>query len=217
MFLPALQLSHWLSTPCSNTQGCAIFVNFELPEVYKPPKSSKVIQSSTCLHFDNTSPRQVSTFTFTAAPGCSIPSRPLLFLYRLVHVHQEDRSSSLARSRPLLKNVITNAPSVSSKHFGCHRHLHRNIFVAQVIWLLRTCYPMHTQECAIQVHGKTCPASQLTADLVPFGTGSPLWHISFCGAVISRSCELGTATLPQFLCVERPLWAWFCSWCSVSL
>ena len=52
-----------------------------------------------------------------------MPSLPLLFLYRLARVHQEDRSSSLARSRPLLKNVLTNAPSVSSQHFGCPSHL----------------------------------------------------------------------------------------------
>ena len=52
-----------------------------------------------------------------------MPSRPLLFLYRLARVHQDDRSSSLARFRPLLKNLLTNAPSVSSQHFGCPSHL----------------------------------------------------------------------------------------------
>ena len=59
-------------------------------------------------------------------------SRPLLFLYHLARVHQEDCSSSLAGSRPLLKNVLTNALSVSSQHFECHRHLPRSILVAQV-------------------------------------------------------------------------------------
>ena len=103
------------------------------PGIYKPPELSQIIQSSTCLHLDNTSPRLVSTFTSTAVPGCSMPCRPLVFLCRLARVHQEDSSPSLARSRPLLKNVPTNAPSVSSQHFGCSRHLHRNIFVAQVI------------------------------------------------------------------------------------
>ena len=76
----------------------------------------------------------------------------------------EDRSSSLVRSRPLLKNMLTNAPSVSSQHFDCHRHLPRSILVAQVTWLLQTCYPSaHIRmcypsahsECAIQVHGIT--------------------------------------------------------------
>ena len=61
-----------------------------------------------------------------------MPSRPLLFLYRLARVHEEDRSSSLAGSSPLLKNVLTNALSVSSQHFDCHRHLPRSILVAQV-------------------------------------------------------------------------------------
>ena len=64
-----------------------------------------------------------------------MPSRPLLFLYRLACVHQEDHSYSLARSRPLLKNVLTNALSVSSQHFGFRRHLHRNILVAIVIYI----------------------------------------------------------------------------------
>ena len=118
-----------------------------LPGLYKPPELSQIIQSLTCLHLDNTSPRLVSTFTSTA-PGWPMPSRPLLFLYHLALVHQEDCSSSLARSRPLLKNVLTNALSVSSQYFGCHRHLHRNILVAQVTWLLRTCYP--------SAHPRTC-------------------------------------------------------------
>ena len=64
-----------------------------LPGIYKPPELSQIIQSSTCLHLDNTSPRLVSTFTSAAAPGLPIPSRPLLFLYRFARVHQEDRSS----------------------------------------------------------------------------------------------------------------------------
>ena len=64
-----------------------------------------------------------------------MPSRLLLFLYCLAHVHQEDHSSSLAKSRPLLKNELTNLPSVSSQHFGCHRHLHCNILVAIVIYI----------------------------------------------------------------------------------
>ena len=138
--------------------------HFQLHEVYKPPESRKIIQSSTALRLDNTSPRLVSTFTSIAAPGCPIPSRPLLFLCRLARVHQEDRSSSLAKSRPLLKNVLTNAPSVSSQHFGCHRHLPRNILIAVVIYIVTFPLPeslhcsgraikVHTQERAIQVHG----------------------------------------------------------------
>ena len=90
-------------------------------------------------------------------PGSPIPSRPLLFLYRLARVHQEDRSSSLAGSRPLLMNVLTNALSVSSQHFDCHRHLPRNILVAQVTWLLRTCYPSeHPRMCYPSAHPRTC-------------------------------------------------------------
>ena len=47
------------------------------------------------------------TKNFSTAPGLPMPSRPLLILYRLARVHQEDRSSSLARSKPLLKNVLS--------------------------------------------------------------------------------------------------------------
>ena len=67
------------------------------------------------------------TKNFSTAPGLPIPSRPLLFLYRLAHVHQEDRSSNLARSRPLLRTCYPSA------------HSERAIQV-------------HTQECVIQVH-----------------------------------------------------------------
>ena len=66
------------------------------------------------------------TKNFSTAPGLPIPSRPLLFLYPLARVHQEDRSSSLARSRPLLKNVLSKCT-------------------------LRMCYPSAHSECAIQV------------------------------------------------------------------
>ena len=65
-------------------------------------------------------------------PGGPMPSRPLLFLYHLARVHQEDRSSSLAGSRPLLKNMLTNALSVSSQHFDRHRHLPRSTLVSHV-------------------------------------------------------------------------------------
>ena len=44
---------------------------------------------------------------------------------------------------------------------------------------------VHTQERATRVHGQVHLRSQLTADFVTFGTGSPLWHISFRGAVLS--------------------------------
>ena len=68
----------------------------------------------------------------SVSPAVPMPSRPLMFLYLFARVHQEDCSSSLAGSRPLLKNVLTNALSVSSKHFDCHCHLPRSILVAQV-------------------------------------------------------------------------------------
>ena len=47
-----------------------------------------------------------------------------------------------------------------------------------------------------------------STDLVPLGKGSPLWLSLFVGQC-SCSCELGTATLPRVLHVERPLWAGF--------
>ena len=47
-----------------------------------------------------------------------------------------------------------------------------------------------------------------STDLVPLGKGSPLWLSLFVGQC-SCSCELGTATLPWVLYVERPLWAGF--------
>ena len=169
IFLPSLNNTIFIFPSYFIKHTLASFFKFfcicateSLPGIYKPPELSQIIQSLTCLHRDNTSPRLVSTLT-SAAPGWPMPSRPMLFLYCLACAHQEDCSSFLARSRPLLKNVLTNAPSVSSQHFGCHRHLHRNILVviviymqhfdcyhhhlhrnilvAQVTWLLRMCYP----------------------------------------------------------------------------
>ena len=84
-----------------------------------------------------------------------MPRRPLLFLYHLARVHQEDRSSSLAGRRPLLKNVLTNALSVSSQHFDCNRHPRRSILVVQVHTQGRA-IQVHTQERAIQVHAQEC-------------------------------------------------------------
>ena len=155
--------------------------------IYKPPELSQIIRSSTYLHLNSTSPRLVSTFTSTAPGWMTHAQSTTAVPVRLARVHQEDCSSSLARSRPLLKNVLTNAPSVSLQHFGCHHHLHRNILIAIIIYIATFWLPkspdysgraiqVHTQECAMQAHGKTCSTSQFTADFVPFGTGLPLWH-----------------------------------------
>ena len=54
-------------------KGVLFLSHFQLHEVYKPPESSKIIQSSTCLHLDNTSPRLVSTSSSTTAPGFPCP------------------------------------------------------------------------------------------------------------------------------------------------
>ena len=43
-------------------------------------------------------------------------------------------------------------------------------------------------------------------DSVPLGTGSPLWHISFRGAVLARVSH-GLPLYHGFAC--GPLWAWF--------
>ena len=202
--------------------------HFQLHEVYKPHESSKIIQSSTCLHLDNTSPRLVSTCTSTAAPGCYMPSRPLLFLYRLARVHQEDRSSSLARSRPLLKNVLTNAPSVSSQHFGCHRHLPRNILVAIVIYIATFSLP---KSFDIQdVLSKCTPKnvlSKCTVKLVlqvsSLLTSSHSGQACHCGAVSRLWCSfparvsLILPTCHTSCYCWTPTVGWVCSWRSVSL
>ena len=75
------------------------------------------------------STKRTSASCFPRGP---LPSRPLLFPYHPACVHQEYCSSSLAGSRPLLMNVLTNALSVSLQHFDCHRHLPCSILVAQV-------------------------------------------------------------------------------------
>ena len=190
--------------------------HFHLPEAYKPPKSSKIIQSSTCLHFDNTSPRLVSTFTSTTAPGYSMPNRPLLFLYRLARVHQEAEA------------LLWRGPDQCSRTCPLtHRQCHRNILVAIVIYIATFSLPKSFDYSgrAIQVHTKNV-LSKCTVKLVlqasSLLTSSHSGQSRHCGTYpfvmqYSRSCELDTTTLPRVLCIERPLRAWFFSWRSVSL
>ena len=70
---------------------------------------------------------------------------------------------------------------------------------------------VHTQEHATQVHGWVHFKSQLTADFIPFGTGSPLWHISFRGAVLSLVwalyCHFTTGSVRR-----TPTVGWICWW-----
>ena len=115
---------------------------------------------------------------------CSYPPRGLqLFLGEVQTTAQE-------RAHYRTVSVIATywLPSSStSQHFGCHRHLHRNVLIAIVIYIATFWLPesldysgrdiqVHTQERAIQVQSKTSPTSQLSADFVPFGTGLPLWR-----------------------------------------
>ena len=79
-----------------------------------------------------------------------MPSRPLLFLYRLARVHQEDRSSSLtcyprAHSERAIQVHTQNVPSKCT---------------------LRTCYPSAHSERAIQLHTQNVPV-YVCLDLVP--------------------------------------------------
>ena len=129
---------------------------FQLQEVYKALRFSKIIQSQLCTRLDNTSPRLASTFTSAAAPGSLMSSRLLPFRYRLARVHQEDCSSSLVKSRPLLKNVRTVSTIATFLVAVIYIAI---ISVANVIYLIT--FPLH---------------KSLAADVVTLGTGFPLWH-----------------------------------------
>ena len=153
-----------------------------------PGYISKLISGRRACHLGSCIAYSSSSPVFTSPPPAALvlallrrscftwspmPSRPLLFLYRLARVHQEDRSSSLARSRPLLKDVLTNAPSVSSQHFGCPSHLSTQNVLSKctpknVLFKYtpknvlpsahpRTCYPSaHPRTCYPSAHPRTC-------------------------------------------------------------
>ena len=103
-----------------------------------------------------------------------------------------------------------------------HKSLHLQDYACQ-LWLLTfthkstwTCYPsVHPRTCYPSARSSSS-LSQLTADFVPFGTGSPLWHISFHGAVLS----LVWAWYWHFTTgsvLRMPTVGWVYSWRSVSL
>ena len=160
-----------------------------------------------------------------------MPSRPLLFLYRLARVHQEDRSSFLARSRTLLTNVLTNAPSVSAQHFGWSNHLTTQEVLSKCTpknvlskctpkdvlskctpknvlskCTLRTCYPSaHPRTCYPITRYTRAPISCTTATRAPL----VLVHHS---ALVHRSVISCTTRAPlrtlmhhSFLCTTRAL------------
>ena len=122
-----------------------------------------------------------------------MPSRLLPFLYRLALVHQDYCSSSFVKSRPLLKNELTNAPSVPCATFLVAVIYIVTILVANVIYLAT--FPLN---------------NSLAADFVPLGTGLPLWHgySLWCSprALVSWRLLSG-ATLPAT--AGCPLWAQF--------
>ena len=90
--------------------------------------------------------------------------------------------------------------------------------------LLIVTFDFHSQ-INTNVLSKCTPKNVLPKRTVKFISKASLLQTSshsgqarHCGTSLfvvqySRSCELDTATFP----LERPLWAWFCSWCSVSL
>ena len=129
------------------------------------------------------------TKNFSTAPELPMPSRPLLFLYHLARVHQEDCSSDLARSRPLHKNVLSKCTLRT-----CYPSVHP-----------RTCYPSAHSECAIQVHGILVYYS-CTTNLVHLSCtiGSPRTTLVHCSCApltsflncrgTSRCLAVGTST-----------------------
>ena len=144
-----------------------------------------------------------STFTFAAAPGCPISSRLLLFLHSLVRVHQEDRSSSLAKSTPLLKNVLANAPSVSLQHLCCQRHLHRNILVAIVMYIATFWLPSSSTS---QHFG--CPSYLTTQDVLWKCTPKNVLSKCTVKLVLQASSLLTSSHSGQACHRGTVLWLW---------
>ena len=202
----------------------ALFLShFQPHEVYKHPDSSQIIQSSTCLRLDNTSPRLVSTFTSTAASGCSIPRR-------------RGRSSVTLLIPPrglktftckVTQDVLASAPLTFTRKSTAHpRSCFPNAlltFTRKSTALPRLCLPIVIFDFHSQVNtnvlSKSTPKNVLPKCTVKFIskassllTSSHLGQACHCGTSLFmvkyyRSCEHDTATLPRVLCVERPLWA----------
>ena len=130
-----------------------------------PCPDVKVVPVSPCL----CPPRGLQTFTrkSTAPPSSCLPNTLLTF------------------TRKSTQDVLASAPlTFTHKSTAPPRSCLPNGFLTFIRKSPRTCYP--------SAHPRTCypsawlslSLSQLTADFVPFRRGLPLWHISFCGAVL---------------------------------
>ena len=163
-----------------------------------PFPAVEAVPVSPCLR----PPRGLKTFTrkSTALPKLCLPNGLLTF------------------TRKSTQDVLANAPPTFTPKSSAPPRLCLPILIfdfhSQVnMNMLSKCTPKNVlPKCSVKFISKA--SSLLT-----------LFHLGqtrHCGTSLfvvqySRSCELNTATLPQVLCIERPLWAWFCSWRSVSI
>ena len=131
-----------------------------------PCPDVKAVPVSPCL----CPPRGLKTFThkLTALPRLCLPNRLLTFTLK--------STQDVLASAPLTFTRTSTAPPrlrLPIVTFDFHSQVNTNVLSKCTP---RTCNPSARSSSSL---------SQLTADFVPFGTDSPLWHISFRGAVLS--------------------------------
>ena len=188
-----------------------------LPGIYKPPELSQII-----------SHRPASTL-ITSLQDWSPPSPLLLLLDVPCPVDHCCSCTGLLVSTKRTAALPWRGPDHCSRTFPLmHRQCHRNILVAIVIYIATFSLPksfdysgcaiqVHTQEHAIQVHGKlvlqgsSLLTSSHSGQACHCGAVSRLWRsfparVSLILPTCHTSCYCWTPTV-----------GWVCSWRSVSL
>ena len=233
MFLPVLQLSHGLSTLCSNTQGCAVFFHTSNPMRYIntliPAKLFSLVSaaSSTPPLQDLPSPLPLLLLDVPFPDVEGVPMSPCLCPPRGLKTFTR---KSTALPRLCLPNGLLTFTHKSTQGVLANA---APTFTRKSSAPPRLCLPIVTFDFDSQVNmnvlSKCTPKNVLLKCTVKFVskassllTSSHSGQARHCGTSLfvvqnSRSCELDTATLLRVLCVERPLRAWFCLWRSVSL
>ena len=132
-----------------------------------PPRGLKILTHKSTALPRLCSPNELLTFTRKSTQDV-LASAPLTFTRK--------STQDVLASAPLTFTHKSTGPQrlcLPIMTFDFHSQVNTNVLSSAHP---RLCYPSAWSSSSL---------SQLTADFDRFGTGSPLWHISFCGAVLS--------------------------------
>ena len=113
-----------------------------------------------------------------------MPSRPLLFLYRLARVHQEDRSSDLSRSRPLLKDVLSKCTPKDVLSKCTPKNVLSKCTVKLVLQASSLLTSSHSGQAC---HVISCTSRAPSAPLVPLSCTALVHHSQASSTVVAFS------------------------------